>query len=127
MPSLAEHQQRFGKPPWLVAADRGVFSPQNDTRAKQAGVKRVVIPGTGRSNNNVERTHAEGQRWFRRGFRFRAGIEGRISVLQRAYGLDRCRDHGETGMGRWIGWGIVTANLERMARTQAQRMAGRAR
>jgi transposase, IS5 family len=70
--------------------------------------------------------HTERQRWFRRGFRFRAGIEGRIRVLQRAYGLDRCRDHGAAGMGRWIGWGLVTANLERIARTQAQRMAGRA-
>jgi hypothetical protein len=49
--------------------------------------------------------------WFRRGFRFRAGIEGRISVLRRRFGLDRCRDHGEAGLGRWVGWGIVTASL----------------
>jgi IS5 family transposase len=125
MPSLAEPRQRFGKPPWLVAADRGVFSPHNETRAKDAGVKRVAIPATGRANS-LERAHTERQRWFRRGFRFRAGIEGRISVLQPAYGLDRCRDHGEAGMDRWIGWGIITANLERIARTQAQRMAARA-
>ena len=63
-------------------------------------------------------------RWFRRGFRFRAGIEGRISVLQRCYGLDRCPDHGETGLGRWVGWGIVTANLERIGRTLAARAGG---
>lgn len=125
MPSVAEHRQRFGKPPFLVAADRGLFSPQNETRAKQAGVKRVAIPATRRASNS-ERVHPERQRWFRRGFRFRAGIEGRISVLQRVYGLDRCRDHDEAGMGRWIGWGILAANLERIARTQAQRMAGRA-
>ena len=61
------------------------------------------------------------QRWFRRGFRFRAGIEGRISVLQRCYGLDRCRNHGEAGLGRWVGWGIVVANLERIGRTLAAR------
>jgi hypothetical protein len=64
---------------------------------------------------------AERQRWYWRGFRFRAGIEGRISVPQRRYGLDCCRDHGEDGMDRWIGWGIVTGNLERIARTVAAR------
>jgi len=65
----------------------------------------------------------ERQRWFRRGFRFRAGIEGRISVLQRCHGLDRCPDPGEAGLARWIGWGIITANLERIARTLAGRAA----
>ena len=49
------------------------------------------------------------------------GIEGRISVLQRVYGLDRCPDHGEDGLARWIGWGIITANLERIARTLVER------
>ena len=119
MPSVAAHQKRFGQPPWLVAADRGVFSPENERQAKAAGVRRVVIPAVG--TITPERAGAEKQRWFRRGFRFRAGIEGRISVLQRCYGLGRCRDHGEDGMGRWIGWGIVAGNLERIARTVAAR------
>ena len=61
----------------------------------------------------------EKERWFRRGYRFRAGIEGRISVTKRRFGLDRCRDHGEAGMGRWVGWGVVTANLVQMARATA--------
>jgi transposase, IS5 family len=119
LPSLAAHQARFGRPPWLVTGDRGVFSPENEQRAKAAGVARVVLPALGKVA--PARARAERQRWFRRGFRFRAGIEGRISVLQRRYGLDRCRDHGEDGMDRWIGWGIVTGNLERIARTVAAR------
>jgi transposase, IS5 family len=119
MPSLVAHQARFGRPPWLVSGDRGVFSAENERRAKAVGVERVVLPAVGKVA--PERTHAERQRWFRRGFRFRAGIEGRISVLQRCYGLDRCRDHGEDGLDRWIGWGIVAGNLERIARTVAAR------
>ncbi len=119
-PSLTAHHERFGRPPSLVAADRGVFSPRNETLAKQFGVRRLVIPAAGRAST-AERARIEKQRWFRRGFRFRAGIEGRISVLQRCHGLDRCRDHGEAGLGRWIGWGIVTANLQRIARTVATR------
>jgi len=120
LPSLEAHQRRFGRPPWLVTGDRGVFSAENEARALQCGVKRVVIPALGR-RATPERSRRERQPWFRRGFRFRAGIEGRISVLQRCYGLDRCRDHGEAGMGRWVGWAIVTGNLARIARTTAMR------
>ncbi len=118
--SLAAHQRHFGRPPWLLAADRGVASPQNVARAEQAGVRRVAMPVTGRGAP-AERLRAERQRWFRHGCRFRAGIEGRISVLRRCYGLDRCRDHGEDGLGRWVGWGILTANLAKTAATVAAR------
>ena len=121
--SLAAHQRRFGQPPWLVTGDRGVASAANERLAKDAGVNRVVLPYRGRAS--PKRQQQERQAWFRRGYRFRAGIEGRISVLRRCYGLDRCRDHGEAGMGRWVGWGIVTANLATIARTVARRTAER--
>jgi IS5 family transposase len=119
--SLAAHQRRFGKPPWLLAADRGVYSAANEAVAQQARITHVVIPYAGKPP--PARVAYERAAWFRRGFRFRAGIEGRISVLRRRFGLDRCRDHGEAGLGRWVGWGIVTANLISMARTMASRSA----
>jgi IS5 family transposase len=117
--SLADHQQRFGHPPWLVAGDRGVFSPTNEHLAKGADVTRVVLPA--KRTVSEKRKQLERERWFRRGFRFRAGIEGRVSVLRRCYELDRCRDHGDDGMGRWVGWSIITANLVTIARTEVQR------
>jgi transposase, IS5 family len=119
--SLEGHRQRFGKPPELVAGDRGVYTPANEKLAREFGVKRVVLPKVGRVSS--ERRQHEQQRWFRRGFRFRAGIEGRISVLKRCQGLDVCLNHGEEGFGRWVGWGIITANLVRIARTQLARQA----
>ena len=122
VPSLAAHRTRFAAPPALVAADRGVFSSHNEIQASQLGVRRVVIPAAGRAST-PQRARSEKQRWFRRGLRFRAGIEGRISVLRRRYGLDRCRDHGEEGLGRWIGWGILSANLTKIAATAATRAA----
>jgi transposase, IS5 family len=61
------------------------------------------------------------ERWFRRAFAFRAGVEGRISVLRRKYGLERCPYHGEDGMGRWVGWGIVVHNLAKISKKQAAR------
>ena len=117
--SLEAHQQRFGRPPNLVTGDRGVFSTENEALARQLKIQHIVLPKTGRVSK--ERQAYERQRWFRRGFRFRAGIEGRIRVLKRDYGLDRCRDRGDDGMERWVGWGIVTANLAKIAETQAER------
>jgi transposase, IS5 family len=119
--SLDAHQEHFGHPPDLVAGDRGLYSPENEDRAHERGVRRVVLPKAGRAS--VARQQHERQRWFRRGFRFRAGAEGRIAVLKRDYGLDRCRDHGEAGFGRWVGWGILTHNLAQIAKTQAARAA----
>jgi transposase, IS5 family len=119
--SLEAHRQRFARAPDVLAGDRGLYSPENEALARQAGVKRVVLPKTGRPSR--ERQQHERQRWFKRGFRFRAGIEGRINVLRRDYGLDRCPEHGEAGMGRWVGWGIVAHNLAQIARRQARRQA----
>jgi transposase, IS5 family len=111
--SLAGHQERFGHPPWLLAGDRGVYSAPNERLAQQAGVQRIVLPATGKPS--AARRQQERTGWWRRGFRFRAGIEGRISVLRRSFQLDRCRDHGEVGMGRWVGWGILAHNLAKIA------------
>jgi IS5 family transposase len=119
--SLRAHQERFGRAPFLLAGDRGLYSTQNEKTAHQAGVKRVVLPKSGRLSEKRKR-HEE-QRWFRRGYRFRAGIEGRISVLGRVFGLQLCLDHGEEGMERWVGWGILAHNLRQTARRQVARQA----
>jgi transposase, IS5 family len=118
-PSLENHQRLFGRPPWLVAADRGVYSAQNEQAAWRMGVKRVALPKKGAKNE--ERQHHERQGWFRRARRFRAGIEGRISVMKRRGHLGRCREKGEEGFGKWIGWGVLTSNLHAIARAEAAR------
>jgi transposase, IS5 family len=119
--SLDAHRRRFGRPPDLLAGDRGLYSPENEQLAKAAGVRRFVVPKTGRITN--ERRQWERTRWFRRGFRFRAGIEGRISLLRRRYGLRRCPDHGLDGMRRYVGWAILAHNLAKIASVQAARHA----
>jgi IS5 family transposase len=97
------------------------FSMANEAVAQQARIPRVVIPYAGKPP--PARVADERAAWCRRGFRVRAGIGGRISALRRRFGLDRCRDHGEAGLGRWLGWGLVTANLLTRARTVAGRSA----
>jgi IS5 family transposase len=121
--ALEAHRRHFGRAPDLLAADRGMASAANERLAQEAGVKHVALPRVGKAS--AERKRLEKGRSFRRGYRFRAGIEGRIHVLRRDRGLKRSRYRGEVGMGRWVGWGIVTHNLAKIAATVAE--AGSAR
>ena len=118
-PALYNHLALFGKPPQVIAGDRGVYSPGNERAAREAGVEQVVLPKKGKKSQRREEYERQG--WFRRGMRFRAGAEGRISVLKRRGYLGRCRDKGEQGFGRWVGWGILTANISTIARATAAR------
>jgi transposase, IS5 family len=115
--ALANHEAQFGRAPRLLAADRGMASAENERLAKEAGVKHVALPHVGKAPPE-RRAEERGPR-FKRGYRFRAGIEGRIHVLRRDYGLKRSRYHGERGMGRWVGWGILAHNLARVAKAGA--------
>ena len=108
-PSIDHHVELFGRPPDQASADRGVYSAPNEAYAEKIGVKRVILPKPGHKSE-ARRQH-EKQRWFKRGRRFHAGVEGRISVLKRKHGLGRCLYHGEGGFGRWVGWGIIAGNL----------------
>jgi len=117
--ALANHKDQFGRAPALLAADRGLASAANERLAREAGVKQVALPHVGKPPPG--RAEEERGRRFKRGYRFRAGIEGRIHALRRDYGLKRCRDHGERGMGRWVGWGILAHNLSKVAEAGAAR------
>jgi len=116
-PSLDHHFQQFGRPPDLASADRGVWSPGNEQYAADRGVRRVVLPQRG--DKSDQRQRYEKLPWFRRGRRWHAGIEGRISVTKRKHGLARCLNQGEDGFQRWVGWGVVANNLTMMGRCLA--------
>lgn len=122
-PSIDHHIELFGRPPYQASADRGVYSAPNEAYAEQVGVKRVILPKPGHKSK-ARRQH-ERQRWFKRGRRFHAGVEGRISVLKRKHGLDRCLYHGEDGFGRWVGWGVISNNLTVMGAALFSRRSAR--
>jgi hypothetical protein len=118
-PSLARHRRQFGRAPDLLTGDRGCSTAAVRREAAALGVRRVALPHTGppTAASRLRERH----RWYQRGYRWRAGIEGRIGVLQRQYGLARCPDHGATGLERWVGWGVLTANLVTIARATTGR------
>lgn len=108
-PALDAHEQTCGRVPDLATADRGFASAANEQAATDRGVRRVVLPRPGRKSPT--RRAYERQRWFRRGQRWRVGCEGRISVLKRRHGVQRCLYHGHDGMERWVGLGVIAGNL----------------
>src|SRR5437660_5116401 len=111
--AVAHHQQIFGHAPGLVAGDRGVQSTETEERLKATGVKCVAIPASGKLSE--ERRALEHTRPWRRGYRWRAGIEGRIASLRRDYGWRNSAYHGQDGMERWLGLGVIASNLRRIA------------
>jgi len=109
VPALDLHLQMFGRPPDLAAADRGFSSAANERAATARGIRRVILPKLG-ARSTARRAY-ERQRWFRCGQRWRVGSEGRISVLKRRHALQRCLYHGQDGMERWVGLGVIAGNL----------------
>jgi IS5 family transposase len=119
--SIEAHHQKLGRVPHTVAADAGFFSGPNETAAMKMGVKRVAIPN--RSTKSTERRLLQKKRWFRQAQAWRTGSEGRISVLKRRHGLNRCRYRGDDGMKRWVGLGVISDNLINIGRVLALQAA----
>lgn len=117
MRSVERHRRQFARPPDLLTGDRGCSTAAVRRDAAEAGIRRVALPHAG-PPTNASRAR-ERERWFRRGYRWRSGIEGRIGVLRRVYGFDRCPEHGSDGVRRWVGLGVLTANLVTIARATA--------
>jgi transposase, IS5 family len=119
--SIEAHQQKLGRVPHLAAADAGFYSEANEKAAHKMGVKRVSMPN--RSTKSAERRRLQKTRWFRQGQAWRTGCEGRISVLKRRHGLNRCRYRGDDGMKRWVGLGVIADNLINIGRILALQAA----
>ena len=117
--AIESHHQQLGHVPRLVAADAAFYSASNDQTAHEKGVKRVCIPN--RNTGSAERKREQKKPWFRQGQKWRTGCEGRISVVKRRHGLNRCRDKGERGMQRWVGLGVISDNLINIGRILTHR------
>jgi IS5 family transposase len=121
VPAIAVHQAKLGCVPRLVATDAGFYSARNETAAKAMGVKRVCIPN--RASRSPERKRQQKKRWFRNGQKWRTGCEGRISVVKRRNGLNRCRYKGDDGMQRWVGLGVISDNLVNIGLVMSKRVS----
>lgn len=112
-PVLENHRETFGHVPESLGADRGFFSEQNLATCKKRGVKMPCIPQRG-GQKTAERAACEKSAAFKKTQRFRAGIEGRISVLFRGRGMKRCFNHGRPRFEVFVGAAVLTNNLLRI-------------
>jgi len=110
---LLKHRQQYGRMPRQVTADGGFASKDNLAFAKGHGVKDAVFART-RGLSVLDMAKIAGSTRNLRNFR--AGIEAGISVLKRAFGLDRCTWTGWQGFTRYVWSNIVSYNLLVLAR-----------
>jgi IS5 family transposase len=124
--SLQRHQNVFGRAPEVYAADRGFYSEANLQLCETAGVHLVSIPHRG-GKRTPQLEAIEKSKEFRKAQRFRAGIEGRISVLFRGRGMKRCLLEGEESFELFVGAATLANNLLMIAKHLEKRKARRRR
>jgi transposase, IS5 family len=103
---VARHERLFGEAPEALVGDKG-FNPKAPARAAlEEKVKTLAIP-----RRLSDWAEVIGSVWQR----FRAGIEGSISVLKRAYRLLRCPYRGFNSFASSIGLSVFCHNLVLLA------------
>jgi IS5 family transposase len=113
VPMLERQREIYGRVPRQASLDGGYASRANLSDAKAIGVKDVCF-SKGRGLRITEMVKST---WVYRQLRdFRAGVEGMISYLKRAFGLDRCTWKGHLSFGSYVWASVVSANLLTLAR-----------
>ncbi len=115
---LLETQKRlYGSAPRQTAADGGFASEENLLDAKIEGVNDVCF--SKRCGLAIE-DMVKSMWVFEKLRNFRAGIEGVISVLKRAFGFRRATWKGVSGFGAYVHSIVVSYNLMLIARFKLQ-------
>jgi transposase, IS5 family len=118
--SLEHHQQTFQHAPQDYAGDRGFHSAENVQKCKDAGVTLVCLPQRG-GQKSAGQEELESSRAFQKGQKFRAGSEGRISVLFRGRGMKRCLFKGRERFEMLVGAAVLANNLMQIAKLLEKR------
>ncbi len=105
---INQHEEKYGRRPQSVAADKG-FCPNVDTYEElQEQVDYMGVPR--RSRDFGDMLMSVWRQW-------RAGIEGTISCLKRAFRLARCCFRGFKNFASAVGSAVFCHNLRILAKT----------
>jgi IS5 family transposase len=104
------HKASFRKYPEAITADTGFRAVPEEMAKVQKHVGIVAVPGRGQSRAKIDTC------WHH----FRAGIEGSISVLKRAFRLSICMYRGFKSFAAAVGMAVFCHNLVNLAPKRAQ-------
>jgi len=113
-PAINAHKQLFGISPDVLAADKGFYESMTQIFSLEETITTVSICKKGRrTQQEYERESSEE---FKDGQRFRAGCEGSISVLKRAFNLGKCLFKGFKNYAASVGCAVFCHNLVLLTR-----------
>jgi len=116
IPLLEAHQSLYQSVPETTIADGGYASHKNIECGKSLGVKRVGFhkkKGISLSEMGMKEKTLKTLR------NFRAGIEGNISELKRAFGASKATWKGKDGFWAFVWSSVISYNLTRLVRIQS--------
>jgi IS5 family transposase len=114
LPALEAHRELFGEYPNVLSTDKGFYESMKQILALEEKIVVVSIAKKGRRTPEeyARETTAE----FLAGQRFRAGAEGSISVLKRAFKLGKCLFKGFKHYAASVGLAVLCHNLVLLTR-----------
>ena len=113
-PALKNWEEKTGRLPRQLNADRGYVQKVRSTPKRVKAVKRLCMPSRGKTK------HPEAKkRWFKKGQAMRAGIEAVIGHLKQDHRLDCCRYAGSRGDKINLSLGSLAWNLNKLGRALA--------
>jgi len=113
--TLDTHRELFGEAPRVFSADKGFYESVKQLAELEKDIKVVSICKKGRRTETEEAREHEEE--FKAGQCFRAGVEGSISVLKRAFKLNRCLFKGYKNFASSVGCAVFCHNLVLLAQT----------
>ncbi len=113
-PTLKAHTKLFGFDPEVLATDKGFYKSMEQIVSLEEKITTVSICKKGR--RNLQEYERESSEAFKDGQRFRAGCEGSISVLKRAFNLGKCLFKGFKNYAASVGCAVFCHNLVLLTR-----------
>jgi IS5 family transposase len=114
IPAVEAHKELFGRYPDVLSTDKGFYESMTQIHKLEEDITTVSIAKKGRRNQ--EETRRETTEAFIDGQCFRAGAEGSISVLKRAFKLGRCYFQGLKNYAASVGLAVLCHNLVLLTR-----------